>query len=78
LYRARESLLEELKRPKKRNLPQNAGKPWKQEEDERLESGFRAGSTLEELARVHQRTPRAVELRLVKLGLIEESGSAHG
>jgi len=52
----------------RRELPPNAGKPWKAEEDAQLETGHRDGVELKQLARQLGRTPFGVETRLVKLG----------
>ncbi|MEO8037265.1 MAG: hypothetical protein ABI794_00770 [Betaproteobacteria bacterium] len=46
----------------------NAGKPWPPEEDERLGAAFDAGTTVEMLARAHDRSRFAIETRLAKLG----------
>jgi hypothetical protein len=53
-----------------RGLPANAGKPWGEAEDSRLEADFDAGATTEELAKKHQRTRMAIQARLEKLGRI--------
>jgi hypothetical protein len=53
------------------NLPRNAGKPWSQEEDERLLAGFDGGLTVEQLAAGHERTRAGIEARLVKHGRLE-------
>ena len=49
----------------------NAGRPWSPSEDGLLTQAHRAGMTIGELARAHERTPGAITARLVKLGLIE-------
>jgi hypothetical protein len=53
------------------NLPRNAGKPWSQEEDERLLTGFDGGSTVDQLSAAHERTRAGIEARLVKHGRLE-------
>ena len=55
--------------------PENAGRPWSQEEDERLGSSFDAGRSIEELAAVHKRSKWAIESRLARLGKIPEPPS---
>ena len=65
--------LERQRATKKRKqpLPLNAGNPWTSEEEQHLVDKFDAGTPIEDLARVHGRTPVAISSRLVKLGKIE-------
>ncbi len=56
---------------RKQSLPLNAGNPWTSEEEQCLVSKFDAGTPIEDLARLHGRTPVAITSRLVKLGTIE-------
>lgn len=51
-------------------LPDNAGKPWKTEEDDRLSSGFESGDSVDILADRHQRTKGSITSRLIKQGKI--------
>ncbi len=51
-------------------LPQNVGRAWSADEENRLIAAFNAGESPQALARTHQRTLRAVEARLVRLGLL--------
>ena len=53
--------------------PGNAGKPWAEEEDQRLVDGFDAGTPVAALARTHERTTGAINSRLVKLGRLQAS-----
>jgi hypothetical protein len=53
------------------SLPRNAGKPWAQDEDERLLAAFDGGATIETLAEAHERTRAGIEARLVKHGRLE-------
>src|SRR5690349_20920847 len=46
---------------------------WTQEEEERLAAGFDAGKSTAELAQLHDRSPAAIEARLLKLGKIDVS-----
>jgi hypothetical protein len=48
----------------------NSGKPWAQEEDERLIAAFDAGRSLDELAAEHGRSRLAVEARLARFGKV--------
>ena len=54
-------------------LPDNVGKAWTGEEDNRWAEAFKAGQSPQEIARKHRRTLRAVEERLHRMGLITES-----
>jgi hypothetical protein len=50
--------------------PQNAGKPWSDEEDRMLAAAFDSGKQIPELATAHGRSRFAIEARLAKLGKI--------
>jgi hypothetical protein len=56
---------------RQRQLPDNAGKPWSDEEDHRLVSAFDSGKTTKQLAEDHQRTEGSIRSRLVKHGKIQ-------
>lgn len=72
LYKAIEALESQEKREqKKKQLPENAGMPWYENEDSQLISEFDSGISLREIARKHKRTFGAIESHLVKLGKIE-------
>jgi hypothetical protein len=58
-----------------RPAPENAGRPWSQEEDGRLGSGYDAGKSIDELAVIHKRSKWAIESRLARLGRIPEPPS---
>lgn len=58
-------------RPAAEGLPENAGKPWSDEQDQALAAAFDAGHPQAELARRHRRTRAAIQARLVRLGKIE-------
>jgi len=60
----------------KRVLPENAGKPWEQAEDELLSTEFDAGTPVDEIARRHKRTEGAIRARLVRIGKITERSLA--
>ena len=51
-------------------LPDNAGKPWKTEEEESLNTGFDNGDSVDILAERHQRTKGSITSRLIKMGKI--------
>jgi hypothetical protein len=62
---------QEEREERARRLPENAGKAWNKDEDERLCRDFEAGTSLRELAKSHARTEGAIRSRLEKLGKIE-------
>lgn len=64
--------LDKLAARKARPQPENAGKPWTEEEEERLVKEFRSGSTANEMAKLHNRSKGAVASRLVRLGLVSD------
>ena len=55
---------------RKKNLPDNAGLPWSDEEDQGLLAEFDACTPLKEIALRHGRSQGAVSSRLVRLGRI--------
>jgi len=57
---------------RKSDLPENAGKPWKPDEDELLANSFDSGLGIDELSRIHKRTKGSIASRLVRLGKINE------
>ncbi|MBL0626760.1 hypothetical protein ACET8S_15545 [Aeromonas veronii] len=57
---------------RKSDLPENAGKPWKPDEDELLANSFDSGLGVDELSRIHKRTKGSIASRLVRLGKINE------
>lgn len=59
------------RQPAGEGAPENAGKPWPEDEDKALASAFDAGRQIPELAAQHKRTRAAIQARLVKLGKIE-------
>ena len=48
--------------------PANAYLPWNLMEESRLAAAHDSGRSIEELAEEHQRTPRAIQSRLIRLG----------
>jgi hypothetical protein len=55
--------------------PENAGRPWSQEEDLRLGKAHDGGQSIDELAQAHKRSRWAIEARLARLGKIPEPPS---
>src|SRR5687768_37656 len=54
-----------------RPRPQAAGARWTDEEDALLSNEFDGGVPIAEIARLHSRTPGAINSRLVKLGKVD-------
>lgn len=72
LYASVEALKKEKKRiERNKNLPENAGKPWSDEEDRKLISNFEMKKSITELAEIHKRTKGSIHSRLVKHGKVE-------
>lgn len=79
VVRALHSILIELEKQtdkKSSKQPENAGKPWTRDEDERLVIEYSSGATTIELAKMHKRTKGSISSRLVKLGEIKERNEA--
>ena len=69
LLEARVALQASVARSQRRALlPARVGESWTKEEDEKLVRRFKAGATTQGLASEHERSIRAVELRLEDLG----------
>lgn len=58
------------KKKTKKNLPENAGKPWSDELDQRLKEAYNGGVSVKEIAKEMGRTTGSISSRLVKLGLV--------
>ena len=52
----------------KKARPENAGKPWSQEEDDALRDEYRQGMKASEIAKIHIRSRGAITARLVRIG----------
>lgn len=57
---------ERVKSPRVRTSPTNAGVAWTREEDDRLLAAFDGGATVGQLAKAHERSRRAIEIRLAR------------
>jgi len=72
LFAAISALEKEKYRSMRRGeLPNNAGKPWSEEENRKLVESFDSGTTIEDLANIHERTRGAIRARLIKLGKVQ-------
>ena len=58
------------KKKTKKNLPENAGKPWSDEFDRQLKDSYNSGVSVKEIAKEMKRTTGSISSRLVKLGLV--------
>lgn len=58
---------------RQKSLPENAGKPWTEEEDRLLIDQFDKGMSFNELSRDHRRTEGAIKSRLLRLGKISQA-----
>jgi len=63
---------------RRRTGPQNSGKLWTQEEDDRLARAFDAGMSVKLIAAEHQRSAFAIKSRLLRMGKITESDLMEG
>jgi hypothetical protein len=55
---------------RKKMLPERAGQSWEKQETERLAAGFDSGTSIEKLAKTHQRTNGAIRSQLIRMGKI--------
>lgn len=60
--------------PVNRNGRLNAGRPWTQQDLDRLKQLYGAGASMEEMCRSLQRRKRGIERQLVYLGLTDRKG----
>ena len=44
--------------------------PWTTDEEQKVSRRYRAGETIQAIARDHRRSPRAIELRLQRMGVL--------
>ena len=59
----------EVTEPKKDSLPRNAGKPWTEAEDDKLQDEFASNLKIADIANEHGRSYGAIKSRLEHLGL---------
>ena len=60
--------MRETKAKAQRREPARANEAWSAKEERELADAFDQGSAIAELATRHQRTPRAIEARLIRIG----------
>lgn len=74
LFVAIKALEHSIKTNRRRKLlPENAGKPWTEDEDSQLIEEFDKGENMAQLSKHHLRTKGAITARLVRLGKINDS-----
>lgn len=73
IIRAFHQVLGAIPETKKVPSAPNAGKPWPQEEQDKLANEFRAGIKISAIAKEHGRSRGSIEAKLAHLGLIEDS-----
>lgn len=71
VVRALHTVLRVLDTQKKKTLPENAGKPWTEQEDETLCKMFDSGAGRKEICNYFKRTSGAITSRLARLGKIK-------
>ena len=59
----------EATEPKKESQPRNAGKPWTEAEDDKLQDEFASNLKIADIAKEHGRSYGAITSRLDRLGL---------
>lgn len=70
IIRALYCALNELNSKPKRTLPENAGKPWTEDDDTALCQMFNEGKTQHEICSYFKRTKGSIAARLVRLGKV--------
>lgn len=55
----------------KRELPENARKPWTREDENLLIELYRSGASKKDICNTFKRTPTGIAAKLVRLGIIE-------
>ncbi len=64
---------EHVRSLRRKNQHAKAGMPWTSEEDEDLLSAFDDGKTIQDLVKLHQRSPVAIRTRLQQFEKLEGS-----
>ena len=70
IVRAFYTILNELDKPtekRKRNAPENTGKPWTENDEDLLCKIFDSGSSIKELSETFKRTKGSITARLIRL-----------
>ena len=72
VVRAFYTILEILDKKPKKNMPENAGKRWTDEDDKKLCEMFDTGVSKKDICNTFKRTATGIASRLVRLGRIKE------
>jgi hypothetical protein len=48
--------------------------PWTRDEEQQVRKRYEAGESIPAIARAHKRSPRAIELRLQRMGVLPPEG----
>ena len=72
VVRAFYAILEALDKKSKKNMPENAGKRWTDEDDKKLCEMFDSGVSKKDICNTFKRTATGIASRLVRLGKIKE------
>ena len=72
VVRAFYTVLDALDRKSKKNMPVNAGKPWTDEEENRLRELYNRGVSKKEISSQLCRTTGSISSRLARLGLTND------
>jgi hypothetical protein len=72
VVRAFYAILEALDKKSKKNMPENAGKRWTDEDDKKLCEMFDSGVSKKDICNTFKRTTTGIASRLVRLGKIKE------
>ena len=69
VVRAFHTILQVLDKKPKKNMPENAGKPWSKEEEERLKELYKSGLSKKEISKELGRTTGSICSRLNRWGM---------
>lgn len=73
VIRAFHQVLGAVPETKKGSGAPNAGKPWSQDEQDKLVNEFQSGMKISAIAKEHGRSRGAIEAKLAHLGLMKDS-----
>ncbi len=73
MIRALHEILNALSFSKKKKQSRNAGEPWTEIEENKLEDEFDSGMAISAIAKEHGRSQGAIESRLVRLGKMKST-----
>lgn len=71
VVRAFYTILQNLKDKPKKELPENAGKPWTEEEEKLLLELYNSGTSKKEISQSLGRTIGSITSRLLRLGILD-------